>query len=201
MVIFAPQNLFTHHLTQTIPNMSKKLFILPALILGAMVIFAPACGDKCEKKDCGFGICEETDGSCNCDPGYEYDADGSCKVESRTKFIGNWTVNETCSNSGAAAPYPVGISGGSDISGISMLGFYGPTAAGGFVAAVKATVEGNTVTIARQQPDNDKIYVEGSGTIDVSTTPNKITMSYKVTDETGATIVTNQCNNVIFTKN
>ena len=181
--------------------MSKKLFLLPALLLGAMVLFAPACGedDPCADKDCGSGICD-LDGNCNCDPGYEYDAEGLCNVVSRDKFVGNYTVNETCSNSGTATPYPVGITAGASITEVALSGFYGPVSGGGFVAAVQATINGSEITIERQEPDNDNFFVEGSGSIDASKTPVVITITYKVTDETGATVVTNQCNNVTFTK-
>lgn len=181
--------------------MSKKLFLLPALVLGAFLFFTPSCGDStdCTDVDCGtYGICDA--GNCSCDPGYELDADGKCTVESRSKFVGNYLVNETCSNSGTAAPYNVGISNGATAVDVNLAGFYGPVAQGGFVAPVKATIDGTTITIARQEPDNDDIFVEGSGSVVVSGASTIITITYKVTDETGATIITNQCNNVTFTK-
>jgi hypothetical protein len=181
--------------------MSKKLFFLPALILGAVLIFTPSCGDDtdCTDVDCGaYGTCDA--GNCNCDPGYELDTDGKCTVETRSKITGNYIVNETCSNSGTAAPYNVGISNGTTAVDVLMSGFYGPAAQGGFVAPVKATIDGNTITIDRQEPDNDDIFVEGNGTVSITGSSTILTITYKVTDETGATVVTNQCNNVTFTK-
>jgi uncharacterized protein YmfQ (DUF2313 family) len=49
-----------------------------------------------------------------------------------------------------------------------------------FTNAVKATVSGNTITIASQQPDNDQYYVEGTGTYNTAT--SKITWTYKLTN-------------------
>lgn len=179
--------------------MSKKLFILPAL-LGAFLLFATACGDSCDTTKCGNGTC--LDGTCECDLGYEKDKDGNCTVATRDKFLGNYTVNETCSNSGTATPYPVGIIAGVNINEVKMNGVYGPVASGGFAKSVVATVSGNTLTIARQQPDGDNIYIVGSGTIVTTSTPVKINVSYTVTDETpGSPVVTNTCNTVTFTKN
>jgi hypothetical protein len=182
--------------------MSKRLFLIPALLFSVFVMFTTSCNtDKCAKKDCGQGICTGTDGVCNCDAGYEKDATtGICTVKSQDKFVGNWLVNETCSNSGSAAPYNVSIAAGASLTDVNITGFYGPAASGGFVAAVKATIDGTTITIARQQPDNDKIYVQGTGTIVTTPAPSKITFSYTVSDETGTTIISNSCNNVIYTK-
>lgn len=181
--------------------MSKKLFLLPALLLGAFLIFTPSCDDEadCTDVDCGtFGICDA--GNCDCDPGYELDADGKCNVETRSKLVGNYLVNETCSNSGTAPAYNVSISNGATVEEISFLGFYGPSASGGFVAPVIATVDGDLIEIARQEPDGDGIFVEGNGTISVSGTTTILTITYRVTDETVTPVVTNQCNNVVFTK-
>ncbi len=170
--------------------MSKKLFFLPVLMLLAITLIAPACGDKCEKKDCGTGTCDDVDGTCLCDAGYEYDADGSCKVKSQDKYVGTYTVSEVGSNSGPAT-FLAGIVAGATVTDISFTGFYGPAAEGGFQAAVKATIDGNVITIARQQPDNDNVFVVGSGTYDPAT--NKIALTYNVTDESVTPIVTNSC--------
>lgn len=182
-------------------NMSKKLFLLPALILGAFLIFTPSCGDEadCSKVDCGAnGVCDA--GVCDCDPGYELGADEKCSVQTRTKIVGNYLVNETCSNSGTAPAYNVTIGNGTADDEISFLGFYGPAAQGGFIAPVKTTVDGTTITIARQEPDNDDIFVEGTGTFSTAGAATILTITYRVTDETVTPIITNQCNNVVFTK-
>jgi len=175
--------------------MSKKLFILPLFLFGAFLLTTTtSCGDKCADKDCVNGTCLE--GDCECDPGYEGDDKGICNIEVRAKFLGSYTVNENCTNSGQAAPFLVGVTAGAGISDVSLAGFYGPIANGGFVAPVKATVDGMSITIARQAPDNDKVYVEGSGSI----TGNVMTITYSVTDENVTPAVTNTCSNVTFTK-
>ncbi len=181
-------------------NMSKKLFILPLFLFGAFLLTTTtSCGDKCKDKDCVSGTC--LDGDCDCDAGYEVDDKGICNVEVRTKFLGTYTVSENCSNSGQAAPYLVGATAGAGISDVSLSGFYGPSADGGFVAPVKATVDGTSITIARQNPDGDVIYVVGSGSIDVSKTPVVMTLTYTVTvEEPGEPIITNTCSNVTFSR-
>lgn len=155
--------------------MSKRLFLLPALFLGAMIMFTPACGDKCDKKDCGNGICDEVDGSCNCDPGYEYDADGNCNVLSQDKYIHTFTVTEDCS----AAPYLVQILRGGGVTDLLLKNVWEQ-----FQNSVTATIDGNTITIPRQEPDGDKFFVQGSGTYAVNANgKGVITMTYTVSDE------------------
>ncbi|MBK8922903.1 MAG: hypothetical protein IPM81_15560 [Saprospirales bacterium] len=73
--------------------MSKKLVYFFAL-LGAMVVFAPACGDSdpCKDVDCGVnGTCFE--GVCVCNVGYEGDA---CAEEWATKFLGSYLGSDVC---------------------------------------------------------------------------------------------------------
>ncbi|MFN4080513.1 MAG: hypothetical protein ACK4NS_06400 [Saprospiraceae bacterium] len=78
--------------------MSKKLFLLPAL-LGAILMFTPACNqDDCKDVDCGAnGACFS--GACVCDDGYEEDAEGKCNTEWRSKFLGIYNVAEVCGGS------------------------------------------------------------------------------------------------------
>lgn len=68
--------------------MNKKLFFLPALLLGAFLMFTPSCGetDPCKDVDCGLnGTCFE--GVCECNEGYEGSA---CADEWATKFLGSY---------------------------------------------------------------------------------------------------------------
>lgn len=143
--------------------MSKKLFILPAFIFGAILIFtATSCGDDCkfDQKD----------------------------------FIGDYLVSEDCSASPAAS-YSVTISanGETDVKLTNVWNL--------FVATVNATVDCETITIARQEPDSDGFFVEGSGTIEKSGGNVTINLTYTVTDETDpANIKTDNCSSTVYTK-
>lgn len=154
--------------------MSKKLFLFSALMFGMMVALVPACtGDKCPDT-CGNGVCLE-DGACDCDPGYEYDADGICTVLTQDKFTGFFTVSENCSNN----PYLVEIVVNADVTKVGIKNFWDV-----FQNQVIATISGTTITIARQEPDNDKFFVEGTGTLSTNTSGKAvISLSYTVKDE------------------
>jgi hypothetical protein len=60
-----------------------------------------------------------------------------------------------------------------------------------FVMDVTAVVSGDTITISRQQPDNDNYFVIGTGTINDA--GNSITWSYTISDETGTTPLLDVC--------
>lgn len=52
----------------------------------------------CENVDCGkFGNCDEADGKCICEAGFEWGTDNKCNVATRSKFLGNWRAFENCS--------------------------------------------------------------------------------------------------------
>jgi hypothetical protein len=136
--------------------MSKKLFILPAL-LGAFLMFSPACNDKdaCEDVDCGVnGTCFE--GDCQCDPGYELDADGQCNVLSQGKFTGTYAAAEQCSNGSDA--YTVSIAPGASTDEILIANLFNT------FGAIKATISegGTSINIAPQQ-EGDQIFISGDG--------------------------------------
>jgi hypothetical protein len=156
--------------------MSKKLFfLLPFLMFLAVAVVTPSCGDKCKEDKCANGQCDDIDGTCNCDPGYEYDADGSCTVLSQDKYKGLYDASEDCSS----APYTVEIIAGADLTKIQIKNFWDV-----FTNPVVATIEGNVVTIARQEPDGDKFFVEGSGTYTKNAAGKAvITLNYTVRDE------------------
>lgn len=139
--------------------------------------------DKCKDVVCANGgTC--TDGSCKCASGYEGTL---CDTKSNLKFINvaGWSVSEEGTSS-APSTYDVFILPSSTVAN----GIYISNAWDYFVASVNATVDGNTFTIPRQQPDNDGFYIQGSGTINTSLNPVKITVTYKVTDETDTPIIT-----------
>ena len=154
--------------------MSKKLFLFSALLFGTMIALVPACnGDKCPDT-CGNGICLE-DGACDCDPGYEYDADGICTVLTQSKFVGLFTSSESC----ISGPFLVEIVANADVTKIGIKSFWKL-----FQNQVIASIDGTTITIARQEPDNDNFFVEGTGTLSTNAGGKAvISLTYTVKDE------------------
>lgn len=172
--------------------MSKKLFLLTA-ILGAFILFTPACGDSCDTTKCGNGEC--LDGTCECDPGYEKDKDGNCTVEARTKLIGSFSTSEQCSGDPTAFPYDITIQTGTNAQDIKIFNFYDSFK----TSAVNATVNGTTITIPIQTPViGGDLEVSGSGTIDATATPVKFTLAYTVKNTMTNAIAS--CNNTVFVK-
>lgn len=174
--------------------MSKKLFFLPFLMLLAITLIAPACdGDKCAKKDCGTGTCDDVDGTCLCDPGYEYDADGSCKVETRAKLIGKFDTSEKCDTETSSTPYTITIEAGTATTEVRIFNFFNAYAS----TAVNATVDGVNLTIAKQKPVST-VEVEGTGTISTNAAgKTQINLNYSVTDGTAAPF---RCSTTVFVK-
>ena len=173
--------------------MSKKLFLLPAFILGAfLMVTSTSCGDKCKDKDCVSGTC--LDGTCECDPGYEYDAKGICNVEVRAKLLGNFTVSETDPNcSGDPDPYIATFSEGSAVTEVKIANFYGS----GGSSFITATVSNDSkLTIPNQALGLD-FTVSGNGTIEVVSGKAQLTMNYTIY-QAGVSVA--QCSNVVWTK-
>ncbi len=164
-------------------------FLKAAGLAFALTGMFVACeSDPCKDVVCGNGTC--VDGTCACDAGYEKDADGACNVEVRTKMLGVYNVVETAG--AIVSPFVSSIAVGSSISEIKFSNFYGL-----YVNAVVATVDGDAITIARQEPDGDGFFVIGNGTFvkGATTADDKINLSYTVTEEdaTGAVLSTTVC--------
>ena len=178
--------------------MSKKLFLLPTLLLGAFLLFTPSCTETDLCKDlegkCGNGQC--FDGECVCDVGYEKDASGICTIKTIDKITGSYAVTEDCSLSAPASYVAAITANGSDKVNITNVW-------GLFQNVVTATIDSPTkLTIARQEPDRDKFFVQGTGEVTVNASGKTvITWSYTVTDENKAAIVTDNCTNTVFVKN
>ncbi len=70
----------------------KKFFAYFAFCVTIIVGLAVSSCSQCGNVDCGTnGQCDETDGSCICDAGYELGATSKkCDVEMRSKFVGTW---------------------------------------------------------------------------------------------------------------
>lgn len=87
--------------------MSKKLFLLPTLLLGAFLLFTPSCTETDACKDlegkCGNGQC--FDGACVCDEGYE---GTNCESEWSAKFVGSYLGTDKVTAS-TSDPTTVGV--------------------------------------------------------------------------------------------
>ncbi|WP_276133472.1 calcium-binding EGF-like domain-containing protein [Polluticoccus soli] len=115
------------------------------LTLGAFsaITYASCSKDECEDVVCqNGGTC--VDGSCVCSSGYE---GTNCEIKSNAKFVGTWSVTETC-GSATSNPYQVTITAdGTDATKVlvSNLGNYGCTQGGTIV--FDGLVNGATLTI------------------------------------------------------
>lgn len=162
--------------------MSKKLFFLPALLLGAMLMFAPACGDSdpCKDVACGdSGNC--FDGACICNEGYEQGVSGVCDTESRVKFYGNYNVSEVCTPGGAGNYASVISAASADVTKINIANF-GDTALN-----VSANVDGSTITVPSQTININAGTATVSGTGSISGTT--ITLNYAASGSVNFTCV------------
>lgn len=149
----------------------------------------------CDALDCVHGTC--IDGICNCDPGYEKDADGRCTVVNILNFIpGSYDVSEDCSLTPPSLYFAL-ITQGSTSNEFRITNFWEI-----FSNPVKVTVDGFSLTIARQEPDSDHFFVEGTGTFTKNSSgPDMITFSYTVTDETNPNAITSEtCTNTVYVK-
>lgn len=133
--------------------------------------------NKCYGVSCGpHGNCN--DGKCVCNAGYEGD---SCSIVSRLKFLNNgafafYNASETGTLTGKSS-FIVTIA--PDFDAVYKIAI--SNAWGSFRNDVEATVDGNTFSIASQQPDFDGYSIQGSGTI----SGNVITIVYSVSTPNG----------------
>ena len=117
-----------------------------------------------------------------------------CKFK-QDDYTGSYSVDEDCSASQPAA-YTVGVTAGATETDVKISNVWDL-----FVAAVNATIDCETINIARQEPDGDKFFVEGSGFIEKNNGVTTITLSYTVTDETDpSNIKSDVCTQTIYTK-
>ncbi len=150
--------------------MSKKLLLLPALILGAFLILIPSCGetDDCEDVDCGAnGVC--ISGTCDCDEGYELGLDGKCDVEWSNKFLKDYTGESSC-NPGATYIGTISRVDASNIKINEFGGFSGPN-------FINATLDSeDTMVINYTDAANRKFT--GTGTLAGSVLTINVTIDY-----------------------
>lgn len=173
----------------------KKINLLLVAVTGAAMLTFSSCDDckdvTCENGgECVDGTCEcaenyygdacETycvngtfeSGACTCDAGYEGDG---CTVMSRDKFLGSYSVSDACSASGSSSFTITLATSSADHQTVLISNFWGS-----FVNNVVATVDGDDITIANQEPDSDGYTVSGTGTYN----DGVINVTYSVSDGT-----------------
>jgi hypothetical protein len=151
--------------------MSSSLKFLGMLCFVGLLLLSACTPDACHKVDClNGGECSE--GACACVAGYEGLA---CETTMSSKFIGTYSLTETCVPSGPAGPYSVVISGRQALAEISLVGLYGTQ-----VGAITATIgsDGTSFSIARQAILSNTEIESTNGNI--SADGQSISLSYTV---------------------
>ena len=143
--------------------MTKKLFLLPALLLVASALFVTSCTKDCKVK--------------------------------QDDYVGQFLATENCTS--GAASYNITIVRGASDTELKISNFWDL-----FLNSVDATIDCETITIARQQPDAaDQYFVEGSGFYEKTNGVETITISYTVTKEAGGSVIsTDNCSQTVYTK-
>ncbi len=120
------------------------------------------------------GIVDSFHYICLCPLGYE---DTTCEVESRPKFIGNWSVSEKGSRSGAAQ-YAVNIQAGTNIYDVVIRNFNNY-----FLNPIKGYVSRDTIYILSQADQGKQVFGMGYIYSDLTGGKNgRIFLSYVVTN-------------------
>jgi len=173
----------------------KNLIFYGIASLFLFAIFFQSCKDPCEKLNClsneicvdgvcvkvedkckgvncfNDGICDN--GDCICTNGYE---GVDCSVESRTKFLGNWTLFDGCYSVTSSTTISLNSQ---SVQRVNISNLFGPTLGGN----VYALVDGTTITIPSQtvyDNDGDLWIVEGLTTGNYTNTSFSINVNFKI---------------------
>ncbi|MDX1908660.1 MAG: hypothetical protein SF053_16610 [Bacteroidia bacterium] len=188
----------------------RKTFAVAAV--AAVALFTASCEtDPCANSDCGSqGGCTviADEPVCLCNNGYEENADGKCEVRSTSKFVGNWTANESCTdnilNTTFDYTYDVATTESSaDVTKIFMEGLAALAcgSAGEAEPVVTVAMDAFTIDVATYCKDNLPAslefsgyqFVSGSGTFDdkgdTNAANDEINLTYRVkwTQKEGST--------------
>lgn len=164
--------------------MSKKLILLPALLVGAFLMFIPACTDEnlCKDVDCGtYGTC--FDGDCVCDDGYEIGTSGKCDTEQRAKFLGTYNSSETCTPPSTGSYSNTITASGSDVTKVVISNF------GDSGLNATATIDGYDVTVEPQTFTIGGTTFEITGDGQLNSAGTTITLNYEA--RTGGAVAFN----------
>ncbi|MBL7767036.1 MAG: calcium-binding EGF-like domain-containing protein [Chitinophagaceae bacterium] len=154
----------------------KSILVASFLTVG---IFSTTVFTSCDPDPCQDVICNNggtcTDGTCTCKAGYE---GTDCSTLSRTKFIGTYTGNETCTV--GTDSYSIQCTTNSDDTKFNIINLYNNSPQ---LTAI-ASADGNSFTIPSQTVGAG-VTASGSGAI----TSNSITITYTISDG----VSTNTC--------
>ncbi len=172
----------------------KKFFAYFAFCATIIVGLAVSSCSQCGNVDCGTnGSCDETDGSCICDAGWELGATSKkCDVEMRAKFIGTWRGTDC----GASAPHNIVITtSATDVTKVSISNFGNAfCGASDLVATAAVGTDGSKLqsfstdcpsTTASINATGNSITLDAAGTtmtcsynVNVGGTPYACTLTY-----------------------
>lgn len=157
---------------------SLRLLVLSASFLGLTLT---GCKDECKDVVCqNGGTCEE--GTCLCVSGYEGE---NCETEVRAKFIGSYSVSESCQSGNYNFNFNITASSAS-VTSIIINNFYD------IGINVTANISGTTVTIPNQTvtQSGSALNVSGSGQLN----GNILTLTYTISSGSDSDSCTATCN-------
>lgn len=154
------------------------------LLLAFLSIFLFSCDpNTCRNIQCGeFGICDE--GECYCEDAYEKDDNGLCNTLMRDKVLGSWSATNSCDTLNNSDSLNV-LESATALNAILIRDL------AGFSADIEGTIEGADLNIERQSPDNNSIYIEGSGEYDWDT--EAVYWDVVITDESQNPVLVDSC--------
>jgi len=167
-------------------NMKNLKSILFASLL-SIGTFAAVLVSSCNPDKCADIICVNggscADGNCSCPSGYEGTL---CETETRAKFKKLWAANDN-DNSAPSNNYLYSclIADGSGPYGLLIQNTF---AGDFFINNITAIASANVINIPQQEPDLDGYKVAGTGNF--SSTTNKISWNYSITETSTGDVIT-----------
>lgn len=93
------------------------------------IVLLISCDEKiCDGINCNNGVCDSVSGECLCVNGWQRDGAGKCSIMWTTKYVGTYSVSDTCTGTNAGLmTYAVTISAGVDSSKTLNISNFGNT--------------------------------------------------------------------------